>query len=194
MRQQSGLFEYQDRHCAKVRQGGVVTSGIQPGPCRGPAILGAVAQGEQRLLAAQLGTASRDRDDLVGSHEHVLARPTQVRRVRGKGAVVAAVAAEPGQWDEYLRRERDYSGPTGGAQALVAQPGSVPAQYRQIVPAGGQQRHHLITAEGVAASDSPADSRTAVGVAPDMAASLRVAEPAPGTAGMPGWQQWPPCG
>jgi hypothetical protein len=71
---------------------------------RGPITeLGLVSEREERLVAAGLGSGSRDLEHLVGPHVGALAAP---RRLRER-AVVADVAAELRERDEHLRRIRD---------------------------------------------------------------------------------------
>ena len=56
VRQQAGLLEHPDRHRPHVGQRRVVALLVEPLPRLGPAVLGPVAQGEQRLQAPQLPT------------------------------------------------------------------------------------------------------------------------------------------
>ena len=71
--QQAGLLQHPHRHRAHVGQGGVVALLVEPLPRLGPAVLGPVAQREERLEAAQLGTLAGDVEDLVGGQERLAA-------------------------------------------------------------------------------------------------------------------------
>ena len=53
VRQQPGLLEHPDRHRPHVGERGVVALLVEPRPGLGPAVLGPVAEGEQRLEAAR---------------------------------------------------------------------------------------------------------------------------------------------
>ena len=98
VRQQAGLFQHADRRGPDVGERVVVAAGVQPLPGLVPAVLRPVAQGEQRLLAAEGGALPRDGEDLVGLQVGAV-QPVRDRRER---AVPAAVPAQPGQRDEDL--------------------------------------------------------------------------------------------
>ena len=119
VRQQAGPFQHRDGRGPDVVQGGVVAPLVQPGPGLRPAQFRPVAQGEQRLLAAQRGA--------LGGHLHHLVDlqvgGRQPVRHGGERAVVATVPAQPGQRDEHL--------------AGVADPRMRP------IPDGGRHRHQL---------------------------------------------------
>ena len=103
VRQQAGLLQHRDRAGAHVLQRGVVAAGLQPLARGGPALLRPVAEGEQRLLAALRRARAGDLQHLVALEE----RGGQPVRHGGERAVVAAVAAQPGERDEDLARVRD---------------------------------------------------------------------------------------
>ena len=110
--EQSGLGEHDaGRGDEVVDRRGVAPVG-QPGGGIGVARLGRLAQGEERLVAAELGAAPRDGEHLVelevGRH--------QVRGRLGEGAVPALVATQHGERDEHLGGEGDPR-PVGGVAA-----------------------------------------------------------------------------
>ena len=119
--EQAGLVQHQAAHGGEVlHRRGVAVPGQPLGRHR-VAVLGLLAQGEQRLVAAPAGTGT-------GDGQHLLRG--QVGRVEpgrglGEGAVAAAVAAQHGEGDEHL----------GG----VGDPGAVgpvphdPGRGRQLV-------------------------------------------------------------
>ncbi len=139
VRQQPGALEDGDRRRADVGQRRVVAAFVQPRLGLGPALLGAVAEGEQRLLAAQRGALGGDRDDLLDVEERRRNPPGDGR----ERAVVAAVAAQAGQRDEHLARIGDDARPAGLDQSGVADPGRGRHQVGQIVAARGQQHGRL---------------------------------------------------
>ena len=65
VRQQPGLLQHPDRHRPDVGQRGVVAVRVEPLAGRRPAVLGTVAEREQRLLAAERGALRRDVEHLV---------------------------------------------------------------------------------------------------------------------------------
>ena len=66
VRQQPGLLQHPDRHRPQVGQRAVVAVAVQPFPGLRPAVLRPVAEGEQRLLAAERRALPGDLQDLVG--------------------------------------------------------------------------------------------------------------------------------
>ena len=160
VRQQPGLLEHADRHRADVGQRGVVALLVEPLPGLGPAVLGPVAEGEQRLQAAQLAALPGDVEDLVGGEVRRLAGPLQVARGGDEGAVVAPVPAQAGDRDEHLGRVGHDPGPPGGHQAGVAHPRRGDTEPVELAPGGSQQRRGLGDVEGGAplrAGDGAAD-------------------------------------
>ncbi len=134
--QHAGLVEHGPRAGADVvDRRGVAVRG-EPGlRCR-PARLGPVAEGEQRLGAALRGALAGDGEDVVDR---------QVRRGQAPGdgderAVVAAVAAQPGQRDEHLGAVGDQARAALRVQVRVAAAGREGQHLRQLVAAGPQQR------------------------------------------------------
>ena len=89
VRQQPGPLQHRDGRGPQVVQRRAVAALVQPLPSLRPALLGPVAEGEQRLLAAQLGTPAGDLDHLV----EFQVGGRQPMRDGGEGAVVAAVPA-----------------------------------------------------------------------------------------------------
>ena len=101
--EQAGLVAHEAAHLDLVVDGGVPAVLCQPVRRRGVAQLGALAEGEQRLVAAGPCAAG-------GDLEHLLRR--QVGRVEpggglGERAVAALVAAQHREGDEHLRAVGD---------------------------------------------------------------------------------------
>src|SRR5674536_300826 len=69
--QQSGLLQHRDRARPDIVQGGAVAAAVQPVPGGRPAVLGAVAESEQRLLATQRRALSGDVEYLVDRQERL---------------------------------------------------------------------------------------------------------------------------
>ena len=74
VRQQPGPLQHQDRHRAHVGKRRVVAVRVQPLARRRPALLGTVAEREQRLLAAQRRALRRDRQHFVRREERRVRR------------------------------------------------------------------------------------------------------------------------
>ena len=87
--QQAGFAQDQFRHFGEVGKRGIMAQPGQRVARRGIAVLGPVAQGEQRLPAPGLSARARDRQDFFAAEIGVDRR----RRCGGKGAVMADVAA-----------------------------------------------------------------------------------------------------
>ena len=101
--EQADLVQHELGHGREVGDGGVVTVLGQPATSGVVALLGALAEGEQGLVAAGLGPGPGDRQHLIGF---------EVRRVEpggwlGEGAIAALVATQHGERDEDLRRVGD---------------------------------------------------------------------------------------
>ena len=100
--EQAGLVEHRRGGGDQVVDGGRVPARGEPRGGVGVAVLGRLAQGEERLVAAELGAAARDGEHVVelevGRHE--------VRGRLGEGAVPALVAAQHRERDEHLRARR----------------------------------------------------------------------------------------
>ena len=92
-----------------------------------------------------------DVEDLVGGEEHRLPGALEVAGRRHEGAVVAPVAAQPGDRDEHLGRVGHDPGPPGRDQAGVADPRRGGAEPVQVLAPGGQQHGGLADVEGGAA-------------------------------------------
>ena len=126
--QQAGLLEHGGAGRGQVVDGrGVAVVGQPLGGGR-VAVLGALAQGEERLVAAGGPSGPGDVEDLV---EREVGR-LQPGRGLGEGAVAAPVAAQHGQRDEDLGREGHP-----GAEGRVAHGGRPGHELGQR---GGQQR------------------------------------------------------
>ena len=118
MGEQAGLVEHQAAHRREVVDGGRVTVLAEPRAGDGVALLGPLAQREERFVAAGLGAPAGDAQHVVG-REVGRGEP---RRGLGEGAVAALVPAEHRERDEHLGRVGDP-----GAVHLVA-PGRGPRQ------------------------------------------------------------------
>ena len=120
VRQQPGLLQHPDRHRADVGERVVVAVRVQPLAGLRPAVLGPVAEGEQRLLAAHLRALPGDLQDLVRAE----VRGVEPAGDGGERAVAAAVAAQPGQRDEDLAAVGDHAraGPPPPAPRRVPVP------------------------------------------------------------------------
>ena len=149
--QQAGLLQHPHRHRPYVGQGGVVALLVEPLPRLGPPVLGAVAEGEQRLGAAELGALAGDLDDLVGGE---VRRPALALEVPGRGderAVVAPVAAQPGDRDEHLGGVGDHAWSARSGQTGVAHAGGHRAEPLEVLTAGAEEDRGLAYVEGGAA-------------------------------------------
>ena len=98
MRQQGGLAQHQRGHGAEIGQGAVVAEARKLFPRLAVAQLRLVAEGEQGFLAIGLGAGARNGQNLIGGK---VGRGIAARRM-GEGSVMAAIAAKPGEGDEYL--------------------------------------------------------------------------------------------
>ena len=108
--QEAGLLEHHRGTWRPDRTGWTRGRSAAAPPVALEARLGAVAEGEQGLLAAQLAAGLGDREHLVGAHG---VGPRVVVGV-GEGAVGADVPAEVGQRDEDLARVGDQRRPARG--------------------------------------------------------------------------------
>jgi hypothetical protein len=124
VRQQPGLVEHSLGGAAEILDRRRATQRPQLLARGAVAKLRLIAQREQRFATAGGGAGARQLEHLVQRHVGALAAP---RRTRER-AVVADVAAELGQRDEQLWRERD--------QALAAQP----ARLRQQLVGRGREQ------------------------------------------------------
>ncbi|WP_292810185.1 hypothetical protein [Microbacterium sp.] len=113
--------------------------GIEPGAGLGPPLLGAVAEREQRLLAAEGGAPPRHGQHLLRAHVERLVGPQQLPGGVDEDAVVAAVPAERRDREEHLPRIGQHPGAPGPAQSLVADGCRRVEQCIELVARGGQQ-------------------------------------------------------
>ena len=143
MRKQPGLLEDPDCHRADVGEGGVVAPLVQPGPGLGPAVLGPIAEGGQRLQAAHLATASGQVEDLVRGEVHRVPGAGELARRLDERAVVAAVPAQPGDGDEHLGGVRHHVGTSDVRQPRVTDPGSGRTEPVRVLTGGRQQDGRL---------------------------------------------------
>ena len=130
VRQQAGLVEDQFRHGLQIVERRLVAEFGQRLPRRAVAPLRLVAEREQRLLAARRCARPRDVEHLFRRHVGGLA---PARRLR-EGAVMADVAAEMRQRNEYLARIADP-----GPVQPVAQPGRRIHQALKVAAIGKRQ-------------------------------------------------------
>jgi hypothetical protein len=139
-------FEYADRHRPYVGKRVVVSGLVEPVAGRLPPVLRAVAEGEQRLLAAHFRAFAGDVEHLVRA---------EVRRVDPTGhgdesAVATAVPAQPGQRDEHLLAVGDDAGSTRGGQTGVADPARISGERVEIGARRLQQNGRLVDVERLA--------------------------------------------
>ena len=99
MGEQPGLVAYKAAHLDQVVDGGIPAVLGKPVRRCGVAQLGALAEGEQRFVAARPGAAGGDLQHLLGRQVWRV----EPRRGLSERAVAALVAAEHGQRDEHLR-------------------------------------------------------------------------------------------
>ena len=141
-----------------VGQRAVVPVAVQPLPSLRPAVLGPVAEGEQRLLAPEGGALPGDLQDLVRGQ----VRGRQPAGHGDESAVMATVPAQPGQRDEHLAGVGDHPGPAGGRESRVPHPGGAGTQIDQV-RAGGLQQHtgfgHIQRHSVTSATQGPAHRR-----------------------------------
>ena len=126
--------------CADVveRRGEAVL--VEPRAGLGPAVFGAVAEGEQRLLAAERRALPRDGEHLLGRHERRLVQLEQLRGGVDEDAVVAAVAAQRRERDEHLARVGDDAGTTGCRQSGIPHGAGELEQPLELLALGAEQR------------------------------------------------------
>ena len=98
VREQARLLDHADRRGSHVVERRCEPSLLEPRPRRRVSLLGAVAEGEQRLLAAEPPTGLGDGDHLLRGEE----RRGELRRRLRERAVVAVVAAEHRERNEDL--------------------------------------------------------------------------------------------
>jgi hypothetical protein len=98
--EEAGLLQDEPAHVDEVVDGGGETVVLQPLLGQRVAQLGALAQGEERLVATGVPSGPGDAQDLLGGE---VGRGEAGRRL-GEGAVAAAIAAEHGEGDEDLGR------------------------------------------------------------------------------------------
>ena len=137
--EQAGAFEHQAGHRLEIGEGGVVAELGERVAGRPVAVLGAVAQGEERFVAAGVSPRPGNLQHLLGQEEGGVEAARSLR----EGAVVTHVAAEAGKGYEHLAGVAHPAGvgevaraPRRGAQALQRGPlGKVEeARHRSAVP------------------------------------------------------------
>ena len=121
VREQPGLGRDQPGGMADVveRRGEAVL--VEPRARFGPAVLGPVAEGQQRLFAAAVPPCAGDEQDLLVRHVERRALEPQLPGGVDEDAVVAAIAAQRRERHEHLARVRDRARPPGGVEPFVAQ-------------------------------------------------------------------------
>ena len=141
--QQPGLLQDQAAHLGQVVDGRVVAVRGEPLACRGVALLGALAEGEQRLVAAGPGAGTGDGEHVVGVEVGLVQAGGRLR----ERAVAAAVAAQHRERDEDLGGV-GHPGAGGGvtdgagparqlARREVEQIAHARAHYRRPLPIDG---------------------------------------------------------
>ena len=98
--EEAGLLQYESAHVDEVVDSGGETVVLQPCLRQRVAQLGALAQGEERLVATGFLAGAGDAQDLLGGE----VGGGEAGRRLGEGAVAAAVPAEHGERDEDLGR------------------------------------------------------------------------------------------
>ena len=98
--EEAGLLQYESAHVDEVVHSGGETVVLQPFLRQRVAQLGALAQGEERLVATGFLAGAGDAQDLLGGE----IGGGEAGRCLGEGAVAAAVPAEHGERDEDLGR------------------------------------------------------------------------------------------
>ncbi len=101
--EQPRLLHHEAAHVGEILDRRRVPLRLEPLAGRRVAQFGALAQGEERLVAPGRTSGARDGEDLLGGE---VRRGDAARRL-GEGAIAAAVAAEHGERHEDLRREGD---------------------------------------------------------------------------------------
>jgi hypothetical protein len=140
VREKAGLFEYRDGARPHIVQCGLVAALVEPLAGGGPPLLGPVAEREERFLAAVCRAGAGDVEHLVAFEE----RGRQPVRHGRERAVVAAVAAEPGERDEDVLGERDDARAACVAQPRVADRARDGEQFVEGLAASGQQGGGLV--------------------------------------------------
>jgi len=128
VRQQARLLQDQAAHRHQVVDRRRVAALGEPLAGDVVLLLGGLAEGEQRLVAARPGALQRDLPDLLRFQERRLQAPRRL----GERAVPAAVAAQLRERDEDLRREGHARAPQG-----IAPGGGL----REQVAEGRGERH-----------------------------------------------------
>ena len=135
VRQQTRLLDNLDGHGPHVVQGGEVAAFAEPLLRQWVAILRAIAQGEQGLLASLPAPGLGDGHDVVWSEEGLLESGWRL----GERAVVAVVPAEHRQGHEHLAGVGD-----GRTVAQVAEARRNGHELGQSLPPGVEERFGLI--------------------------------------------------
>jgi hypothetical protein len=152
VREQARLLQDADRDGADVGDRVVVPVRVEPLARLGPAVLGLVAEGDQGFLAAEGGALAGDVQHLVRGHEHAVAVAAEPAGDGDEGAVVALVAAQPGQGDEDALGIRDDTGPARRVEAGVADAGGGGGEVGQVLAAGLEEDRGLGDVQGDAVS------------------------------------------
>ena len=113
---------------------------VQPLPGLRPAVLGPVAERQQRLLAAHRSALAHDGEHLLRRHVHGLVLAQQLPRGVDEDAVVAPIATQRGQRDEHLAGVGDHPSAAGGRQTLVTERAGQIEQLLEPGAVGTQQR------------------------------------------------------
>ena len=92
MGKQSSFLEHRDGQCPNIGQGRVVSRLIEPLPCGRPAVFGPIPQREEGFGAAECGTLTSDRHNLIDAEIRLLPGTPQFTRSCDEGAVVAPIA------------------------------------------------------------------------------------------------------
>ncbi len=125
--EQARLLHHEAAHVGEILDRRRVSLRLEPLARRRVAQLGALAQGEERLVAPGLASGAGDGEDLLGGE----VRRGEAGRRLGEGAVAAAVAAEHGERHEDLGGEGD--------PAPVRPVAHDPGQGRELGQGGAEQ-------------------------------------------------------
>ena len=141
VRQQTRLLDHADRGSPHVVERRGETPRAQPLARHVVAVLRAIAQGEQRLLARTSAASPSDGEHLFRREE----RCFELGRRLGERAVVAVVAAEHRQWDEDLARVGDAV-----ARAEIAKLRGHRLQPHEVFTSGHHELGRLVLGQGLA--------------------------------------------
>ena len=167
VRQQPGLLEHPDRHRPQVGQRRVVAVRVAATPrATGQRSSGRSPRVNSASLQPSAAPCAGDVEHLVGGQERRLARRAQLARRRHERAVVAAVAAQPGERDEHLAAVGDHARAAGRRPGRRRAPGAAAVSSRSSGSPSPRPRACSSVSASAASSATPAlgaDERAAEG-------------------------------